>query len=27
VQVQPAEGDVVPALRAIAAELALPDHS
>jgi probable F420-dependent oxidoreductase len=26
VQVQPAEGDVVPALRAIAAELALPNH-
>jgi probable F420-dependent oxidoreductase len=26
VQVQPAEGDVVPALRAIAAELALPHH-
>ncbi len=27
VQVQPAEGDVVPALRAIAAEMALPHHS
>jgi probable F420-dependent oxidoreductase len=27
VQVQPAEGDFVPALRAIAAELALPEHS
>jgi probable F420-dependent oxidoreductase len=26
VQVQPAEGDVVPALRAIATELALPNH-